>query len=641
MSDIPLAERRAPVCNVYHGTGSTPESFTKSRAEWRPADELLALRRHGKEAAVLLVDASMLDRAEEIRKLPSCVIVVANDVASEQALGARATLSVAELARGPARSRVLRAACAYATASYSALLRKRLLTCARRDLHELKTIGMGLMYERDQGVLLRHIVEQGKLLTESDAGCLFLLEKDQSNVPRLRPALYVFDSLEDVPALGGEALPVDNTSIIGYAATVKHHVVVDDTYALPPDAEFQNNPDFERRFGYYVRSILIVPMIDHRDSVVGVLVFVNRKSEPRARVTDKASADRYVLTYTRREVRLARALASVAAASIENTTLYAQIEHIFESFVKAAVSAIDQRDPTTSGHSVRVATLTTELAAAVQRGGTGMYRHLRFTRQQMRELHFAALLHDLGKVGVREDLLMKGKKLPTDLWARVDARFGLIRRTMESEYYRKCATLSLDQDGRTLLEAEFKQQTLELERLYDIVRSANEPADLEYPPAELDAIASRTFPGTDGSTMPYLTADELRYLQIPHGTLDERERGEIQSHVEQTYHFLLQIPWTDDLKNLALYAYGHHEKLDGSGYPRRIKGDQIPVQTRLMTIADIFDALTASDRPYKSAVSPDKALDVIQSEARAGMLDPELVRVMVESRVYQRILETS
>ena len=170
------------------------------------------------------------------------------------------------------------------------------------------------------------------------------------------------------------------------------------------------------------------------------------------------------------------------------------------------------------------------------------------------------------------------------------------------------------------------------------MREANEPGPLSCTPAELDAIAQRSFEGPDHHPMHYLTKEELHYLQIPEGSLNERERREIQSHVEGTYQFLLQIPWTDDLKNLAMYARLHHEKLDGSGYPLGLKGDEIPVQARLMTIADIFDALTAADRPYKPAVPPDQALDIIQTEAKQGLLDAELVRVFVESQVYKQIL---
>ena len=187
--------------------------------------------------------------------------------------------------------------------------------------------------------------------------------------------------------------------------------------------------------------MLVVPMLDHLDHLVGVLLFANRKTDPSARITNRKDADQYVMPYTEHEVSLARSLAGQAAVSIENARLYARIEEILESFVKASVSAIDLRDPTTAGHSVRVAALTTAIATAVERCGRGRYRDVRFTRTQMRELRFAALLHDFGKITVHEDVLVKAKKLPPVLWERVSARFDLIRRTIELEQYRRRASL--------------------------------------------------------------------------------------------------------------------------------------------------------------------------------------------------------
>ena len=336
-----------------------------------------------------------------------------------------------------------------------------------------------------------------------------------------------------------------------------------------------------------------------------------------------------VIPYSAREVRLAEALAGEAAISIENARLYAQIEHTLESFVKAAATAIDQRDPATSGHSVRVAALTTALATAVERAKHGVYRNVHFTRKQMRELRFAALLHDFGKVTVRDDVLMKAKKLPPALCERVKGRFDLIHRTLEVDYYRQ-ASVSPDPDGRAAadrLGTELADRLARLEQMRRMVAEANEPAVQEQAaPPELLDIARQTFTLPDGTTAPYLTEDELHYLQIRHGTLDERERAEIESHVSETYQFLVRIPWTDDLKNLAPFAYGHHEKLSGRGYPRGLHGNEIPIQTRMITIADMFDALTEADRPYKPAVTPEKAIDILESEAEAGRLDSELVR---------------
>jgi hypothetical protein len=254
------------------------------------------------------------------------------------------------------------------------------------------------------------------------------------------------------------------------------------------------------------------------------------------------------------------------------------------------------------------------------------------------------MLHDFGKVGVREEVLVKSKKLPPFLWERVESRFGLIRRTVEAEYHKKRAELlksSADPEAADkTLELEFTQRMAELDQFQFAVRTANEPSIMMQDPDRLLVdIAQRTYRTPEGHVMPYLAPDELHFLQIPRGSLDERERVEIESHVEQTYRFLRQIPWTDDLRNLATYAYGHHERLNGLGYPHRLGAEQIPVQTRMMTIADIFDALTAADRPYKRSLPTDQALQIIEHEAKEGAIDKALVEILIESQVYRRVLE--
>jgi hypothetical protein len=322
-------------------------------------------------------------------------------------------------------------------------------------------------------------------------------------------------------------LPIDDTSIIGHAAVIKKPVVIDDAYELPAGADFTRNAAFDERYGYRIRSMLIVPMLDHRARLVGVLTLVNRVSDRTARITSKAAADRFVLRYTSREVRLARSLAGQAAVSIENAQLYAQIERIFESFVKAAVTAIEKRDPTTSGHSVRVAELTVALAKAVERDGHGAFRELHFTRAQMRELRYAALLHDFGKLTVQEDVLVKAKKLPPLLWERVNGRFDLIHRTMEVEQLRKRLRLAAGDDQAVdRLEAALANDLGELDRMRAVVRDANEPREMTHRASvALRDIAGRTFEACDGSVIPYLTADELHYLELAKGTLDDRERA--------------------------------------------------------------------------------------------------------------------
>ncbi|MBI4410256.1 MAG: GAF domain-containing protein [Gemmatimonadetes bacterium] len=600
--------------------------------------------------AVLLLDQTLVAAAgnllDELDALPDALVVVAVDEQVEARVrrADRVLLTLPPVGETRQILRTLHVAFRHAAARLAAARAEAELARTRAELRELNRIGMALMTERDPDRLLVHILEQARRLTQSDAGSLYLVEQAEGN-RRLRFKLSQNDSLPDLP-LVEFTLAIDRTSLAGYVAATGEALVLEDAYRIPSNAPYSFNRSFDERLGYRTMSMLVVPMMDHRDDVVGVLQLLNRKSDLEAKITSESAAELHVLPYGEHELQVVRSLAGQAAVSIENSQLYHEIEMIFESFVKASVIAIDQRDPTTAGHSVRVATLTCDLAEALPKSGHEPYSGIVFSREQMRELRYAALLHDFGKVGVREEVLVKAKKLPPTLIERVEARFDLIRRTFEAQYYRRRAEY-LEQRGRRgfdalreKLEAEFQAQLQELDRLRAAVRAANEPSVLPEKSAEiLDDIARRTFVGPHGELVPFLSDAELHFLTIPKGSLDERERKEIESHVEQTYRFLVQIPWTEDLRNVAQIAYGHHEKLDGRGYPRGVTGEAIPVQTRIMTISDIFDALTASDRPYKKALPSERALDILNSEAKAGMLDPVLVHILLDSGLYRKVLE--
>jgi hypothetical protein len=287
--------------------------------------------------------------------------------------------------------------------------------------------------------------------------------------------------------------------------------------------------------------------------------------------------------------------------------------------------------------------MTVGLAEVVDRAADGMYRNVRFTREQVREIRYAALLHDFGKVGVREQVLVKAKKLYAPDLALLKHRHAFIRRTAEREFWRK-RTEFLEAHGKKgyerfvqELEQSHQAELKELDRFLEIVLQANEPSILpEGSFEELQAWARRTYLAIDGATEAFLTEDEMRFLTIRKGSLDDAERHEIESHVTHTFQFLQRIPWTRELQQIPLIAYGHHEKMDGRGYPRRITGEAIPIQTRMMTISDIYDALTAQDRPYKRAVSLERALDILSQEVKEGQLDTELYRLFIEGKVFER-----
>jgi HD-GYP domain-containing protein (c-di-GMP phosphodiesterase class II) len=631
-------------CREGTDLAAVQPALADDRVEVRELAGLDAIGWFGDTPAVLLLDGILLAGASRaaLAALPEPLIIIAeNEAVALAANSDRVFLTMPRAVDPAARLRVLAGAYRTSAATITAQRAQQELKRARNELVELQRIGMMLMTERDPDTLLVQILEQAKRLTHSDAGSLYLTEPDDAGGRRLRFKLSQNESLQNLPFVEF-TLPINESSIAGYVASTGRALALDDAYQIG-DEPYAFNRSFDERFGYRTRSMLVVPMLDHRDEVVGVLQLINSKSDPLAVITSEAAADEYVLPYGQHELELVQSLAGQAAVSIENSRLHAQIQHLFESFVRAAVTAIDQRDPTTAGHSIRVASLTVDMAGALERVDTGPWRGTRFTREQVRELRYAAMLHDFGKVGVREEVLIKAKKLPPFLFERIESRFDLIRRTAEADYYRR--RMELERSGAPAamlreLEQSFERELGELNTFQQAVRGANEPTVLpEAGAAILGEIALRRFQSPHGDEHPYLSSEELHFLSIPKGTLDDRERLEIESHVEQTYRFLTQIPWTDDLRNLADIAYGHHEKLNGRGYPRGIAAEQIPVQTRIMTIADIFDALTASDRPYKRSLPVERALSIIEMEAKDGLLDGDLVTVLVEGQLYRRVLE--
>ncbi|HKP15935.1 MAG TPA: HD domain-containing phosphohydrolase [Gemmatimonadaceae bacterium] len=510
-----------------------------------------------------------------------------------------------------------------------------------RELAELSAIGVALTTQRDLGKLLALILSHARRVTESDAGSLYLVERDEDGAPvRLRFAHSQNHSLPAVP-FASYAVPIDSSSLAGYAASTGEPLVIGDVHLLPDGAAYRQNRSFDDTFGYRTKSMLVLPMKTHRDEIIGVLQLINRKRDPEVRLSSADQVECEVVPFDARCVEIATALASQAAVAIDNGRLYEDIERLFEGFVTAAVTAIESRDPATSGHSGRVASMTVTLAEKVDALGSGPYRDVSFTREQLRELRYAGLLHDFGKVGVREQVLVKEKKLyPHDL-ELIRHRFAFLDQRTELEFERARAELLLAggraayETGLARLECERRTRREELARFLDTIVQANEPTVLAEGSFDaLEAIGRRTFVDFDGHVRPLLEDHELQFLMIRRGNLDEQERREIESHVTHTYRFLEQIPWTRELRAIPQIAFAHHEKLNGRGYPNRAAGLEIPVQARIMTIADIYDALTATDRPYKRAVPRDRALDILAMEAKEGTIDPALLETFIGARVF-------
>jgi HD-GYP domain-containing protein (c-di-GMP phosphodiesterase class II) len=520
------------------------------------------------------------------------------------------------------------------------------LSRAEREMEELNRIGIALSQTREMGALLSLILTKAREITGADAGSLYLVEETHPDVLsggpgeiHLRFKLTQNDSLQ-FPFAEFE-LPLEESSLAGYTALHGEVINLADVHRIPQNRPYRFNARFDKETGYRTRSMLTLPMKNGRGEVIGVLQLINCKSHPSARLTSPEAVAREVHPFSERAVRLALSLASQAAVAYENGRLYQDIERLFEGFVQASVKAIEQRDPTTSGHSLRVSQMTVGLAEVVDRVEKGAYAATRFSHEQMKEVRYAALLHDFGKVGVREDILIKAKKLyplQIDLIAhRFDYLYKELEARMESEKVQ--ILLEMDRPQALIriasLEEEYRRRRIQIEKSFDVIRQANEPTVLPGGEFErLFEIAQQTYLDPRGVKRPVLTPEEVRYLSIPKGSLSPEERAQIEAHVVHSFNFLLQIPWTKQIREIPRIVRAHHEKLNGTGYPYKLRSPEIPVQAKIMTICDIFDALSASDRPYKRAVVTDRALNILEMSVKDKELDPELYRLFLEAKIF-------
>ncbi len=518
----------------------------------------------------------------------------------------------------------------------------RLLNELAQELKELNTIGVRLSAERDTDALLELILTKAREITRSDAGSLYLVEEDEDGRPRLRFKLAQNDSVH-VP-FKEFMLPINHESVAGHVALIGQIQNLEDAYALPADSSFQINLAFDRQVGYRTKSMLVIPLKTPKDEIIGVLQLINCKPDPSRRFASPGEIERTVIPFSLRHQELAASLASQAAVALENSRLYKNIQTLFEGFVKASVTAIEARDPTTAGHSFRVADLTTGLAEVADRVETGPLRAVRFTPEEMQELRYAAILHDFGKIGVREEILVKAKKLYPSHLEIIRQRVELIKQGLELNYSRRKIAYLLERGRERFAEqfaaydAELVALVQEIDEYLKLVVAVNEPSVVPQDFAgTIQQVALKSFTDHLGTPRTIITPEEARVLAIPKGSLTEEERIQIQSHVVHTFQFLSQIPWTKELKRVPEIARAHHEKLNGLGYPYGMRADEIPIQSKIMTISDIFDALSASDRPYKSAVAVEQALDILEYEKNAGTIDGDLLHLFIDAKVYQRV----
>ncbi len=508
----------------------------------------------------------------------------------------------------------------------------------RYEIGEFLEIAQAITTERDIDKLLALILEKTRFITGADAGSIYVVEGDDPDIAR-RALHFKLTQNDSVNFDASEfKIPINERSMAGYAALHRSPINIDDVYELPPNSPYGFDRSFDEKIGYRTKSVLTTPLLSRVGDVIGVLQLINKKRDPKAQLLNLDRVLDQVIRFDKRSEDLLTTLASLAGIALENAILYDEQQKMLEGFVRASVEAIEQRDPTTSGHSIRVATVTVSLAKAVEREEQGVYKDVTWRADDIRELEYASLLHDFGKIGVREQVLVKAKKLyPADL-DLIESRFALASRGIEVDVLNRKVEAMRGGAGASDLEAldrELEQRREDLRAAYAMVVEANEPKVLsggDY--AMIEAISRQTFVDAHGGVRPLLTAAEVECLSVPRGSLTSSEYDEIRSHVVHTYEFLATIPWGRKFRRVAQIAGAHHERLDGTGYPNRLKGSEIPLQSKIMTVSDIFDALTAADRPYKKAVPLARALDILHMEVKQGHIDQELVRILIDSRAW-------
>jgi HD-GYP domain-containing protein (c-di-GMP phosphodiesterase class II) len=513
-----------------------------------------------------------------------------------------------------------------------------------RRLEELNEVGISLSKMKDTNRLLEAILVAAKKITNADGGTLYRVDADKKLV---HFEILRTDSLNI--AMGGTTgvevpfYPVrlfdddgqpNNSMVVAYSVLRDETVNIADAYTAK-GFDFSGTKSFDGKTGYRSQSFLTVPMKNHEDEVIGVLQLINAKDRQTGATVAFSEADQ----------RLAESLASQAAVALTNRQLINQLEGLFESFIGLINAAIDDKSPYTGGHCQRVPMLTMMLAEAVNETDEGPLSSFRMTEKDRYELKIAGLLHDCGKVTTPVHVVDKATKLQTifDRIALIDTRFEILKR--DAEIARIQAKLGAPDNRAGEWERADRELTARLGRIEEdrqFLRFCNfgsEAMRAEDQQRVRDISGAYKWRDVDGNESDFLTADEVSNLTIRSGTLTQEERQVINHHIEVTIKMLESLPWPRHLKNVAEYAGGHHERMDGNGYPRGLTRDQMSVQARVMGIADIFEALTAKDRPYKKGKTLTESLQILGKFKLNGHIDPDLFDIFVSKKVYLRYAE--
>ncbi len=509
-------------------------------------------------------------------------------------------------------------------------------------LEQLNSIGASLSAERDLDRLLENILVAAKTITNADGGTLYRVTGEGTlrfGIMRTTSLKYYLGGTSGQPItfypirLHQDGKP-NHGMVAAYSALTGKTVNIADAY-MAEGFDFSGTKAFDAKTGYRSKSFLTVPMRNHENEIIGVLQLINAMRRGTGEVVQFSAADQ----------RLAESLASQAAIAVTNRMLIDQLERLFESFIGLINAAIDEKSPYTGGHCQRVPTLTMMLAEAASVDGE--FPGFSMSDKDRYELKIAAMLHDCGKITTPVHVVDKATKLETifDRVHLVDTRFEVLKRDAQIALLREQAELAAKRAGREAMlaaEERYRARMRQIDEDRAFLRACNvggermRDADVE----RVRAIGRQRWTDLAGHEANFLTEDEVRNLTIRAGTLSAEEREVINHHIISTINMLEALPWPKHLKNVPEFAGGHHERMDGRGYPKGLTGEQMSVQARIMGIADIFEALTAKDRPYKKGKTLSESLQILGQMSQTGHVDPQLFRLFVRGKVYRRYAET-
>lgn len=504
-----------------------------------------------------------------------------------------------------------------------------------KKIKSLTQIGVALSAEHNVDRLLEMIVEEGRKFTNADGGTLYIMSDDEKE---LHFAIVQNDSLK--VRMGGTAKKItwgpvklyneDGTpnysNVSSYAALSGEVVNIPDVYHAE-QFNFEGTRRFDSETGYRSQSMLVVPMRNHEDDIIGILQLLNSRDKEKKKT----------IPFSMECQELTESLASQAAIALTNSRLIKDLQNLFESFVKTIATAIDEKSPYTGDHGRRVVELTMLIAEKINEAEKGPFKDVYFDKDQMNELRISAWLHDVGKVAIPEYVMDKPAKLRT-VYDRIEllrTRFEIIKRDLEIDLLRKGQGRK-DISNAGAPSEDYENELKKLREDYHFLSAINKGTEFmsDEDIKRVQDIAGRKW-AMDGELQALLGDDEIQNLSTRKGTLTDEERKVINNHAAVTFKMLSQMPFPRKLKNVPAYASSHHERLDGTGYPLGLTGDEIPLQARILALADVFEALTARDRPYREGNTEAQAIEILGFMVKDNHLDADIFDLFVEEKLWK------